>query len=82
MANEYSTIIFRNDSYNITVLSGHEDIYEDDNESLTEDDTASIFEEHDIFDDEHPWDSLHERSFRHYPEIWLYGYQGLGYDET
>ena len=83
MANEYSTVIFRNDSYNITVLGGLDDKHQDDDEfNNIEEDTLSVFEELDIFDDEHPWDSLHERSFRHYPEIWLYGYKWLGFDET
>tara|TARA_Y100000389_G_C17111543_1_gene340948 strand:- start:126 stop:374 length:249 start_codon:yes stop_codon:yes gene_type:complete len=82
MSNEYSTITFHRDTYNVTVFGCNEDIIDEDSEHTLDDELRNDNELHDIFDDDHPWDFLHERSFRNYPEIWLYGYNGLGYDET
>tara|TARA_B100001250_G_C19807900_1_gene794269 strand:+ start:155 stop:406 length:252 start_codon:yes stop_codon:yes gene_type:complete len=82
MTNEYTLITFHKDSYNPTILGGYEEFHEDNEENVMEDDMSSEFEEPDIYDDDHPWDSLHERKFRHYPDIWLFGHKLMGYDET
>lgn len=67
------TVIFANDSYNVTIIPNYDCNTSDDEYFDEDDEYVFIDEEHDIFDDDHPWDTRRERSFRHNPEVWLYG---------
>lgn len=79
-SNNDTFFILTNNSYHVTIISNNESIsddeYEDDEEEVFVNDT-----ELNIFDDEHPWDTLHERTYRHRPDIWLYGCDPI-YDMT
>lgn len=65
-------VVFASDSYNATFVTQSD--YVSDDEYVEEDDEIIVTNnEPDIFSDEHPWDTLHERRYRHRPDIWLYG---------